>query len=124
MIDLESYKAWTSPLMEGSYYEGSWEKWAKIKFLSPDGWGMTAVIAENIPYKFISIQPVSILKDGVEDTESPEAKTWQDTYENYTFSETNSVTALRVDTSTTPEYEKYMNEAWPKALETLKNMCE
>lgn len=85
---------------------------------------MTAVIAENIPYKFISIQPVSILKDGVEDTESPEAKIWQDIYENYTFSETNSVTSLQVDTSTTPEYEKYMNEAWPKALEALKNICE
>lgn len=26
MLDPESYKTWASPFMEGSYYEGSWEK--------------------------------------------------------------------------------------------------
>jgi len=83
-----------------------------------------AVIAENIPYEFISIQHVGFIKDGVEDTESPEVKAWFPAFENYTFTETNGVTTLQVALDTAPEYEKDMDEAWPKALEKLKNICE
>jgi hypothetical protein len=74
MLDPESYKVWTAEFAEGSYYEGSWEKGAKIKFLAPDGSGMTSVIADNQPYGFMSIKHLGYIQDGVEDTESPDIK--------------------------------------------------
>lgn len=133
MLQPETYRIWTTEFMEGiaefgegSYYEGSWEQGAKIRFLGPDGsGGMTSVIAENNPYQFISIKHLGIVKDGMDDTESPEAKAWSGVYENYTFDECGGVTELMVDMSGVPaEFEQYMADAWPKALAKLKSLCE
>jgi ADP-ribosylglycohydrolase len=40
----------TCPFMEGSYFEESWNAGERIRFLAPDGTGMTSVIAENRPF--------------------------------------------------------------------------
>lgn len=82
---------------------------------------MIGVIAENIPYEFISIRILGEIKDGIEDTTGTP---WAPAYENYTFTEQGGVTEVRVDVDVIPEYEKDMEEAWPKALEELKNISE
>lgn len=82
MFAPETYKIWTAEFSEGSYFEGSWAKGERIRFLSPDGCGMTSVIAENRPHEFLSIRHLGIIKDGVEDTESEEARSWAPAYEN------------------------------------------
>jgi len=60
----------------------------------------------------------------VEDTQSPESKSWAPAFENYTFEERDGATDLKVDLDVAPEFEKYMNSAWPKALARLKAICE
>ncbi|MFH2135479.1 MAG: SRPBCC domain-containing protein [Pseudomonadota bacterium] len=126
MLEPETYRIWTAEFCEGSYYEGSWEQGAKIRFLGPDGpGGMTSVIAENNPYQFISIRHLGIVKNGMDDTESPEAKAWSGVLENYTFNERGGITELIVDMSGVPaEFEQYMSDTWPKALAKLKTICE
>jgi uncharacterized protein YndB with AHSA1/START domain len=76
MLDQEGYSSWTADFAAGSYYEGSWEKGEKIRFLIPDGSGMISVIAENKPYEFISIKHLGFIKDGIENTDGPEIKGW------------------------------------------------
>jgi hypothetical protein len=44
--------------------------------------------------------------------------------ENYTFEESNGVTTVTIDLDTADEFEDYMNEAYPKALQKLKELCE
>jgi hypothetical protein len=124
MLDQETYKLWTITFAEGSYYEGSWNKGEKIRFLTPEGEGMTSIIAENIPFDFISIKHLGSIKDGIEDMESPESKSWASAFENYTFRERDGATELRIDVDAPPEFEEYMNSAWPKALARLKEICE
>ena len=124
MLAPDTYRQWTEAFGKGSYYEGSWDKGAKIKFLSPEGEGMTAVIAENREFEFVSIRLLGFLKDGVEDTESPEAKAWAPAYENYTFTEKGGVTEVRVDLNSNEEFEKMFEDLWPKALSLLKQICE
>lgn len=124
MLAKESYEVWVSEFAAGSTYVGSWDKGAKIKFVSPEGDGMTAVIAENKPFEYISIQHIGFIMNGVEDTESPEIKVWAPLYENYALSENNGVSEVMVDIDTQPEWEEYMQEAWPKALAKLKSICE
>ncbi len=132
MLAQETYKIWTAAFSAGSYYEGSWEKGAKIKFLGPDSsggpdGGMSSEIADNRPYEFISIHHLGIIKDGVEDTESAEAKSWGEAFENYTFKEHDGVTQLSVDLTMgngIPEFVEYMEKAWPIALAKLKELCE
>lgn len=125
MLNQETYKIWTTPFMAGSYYEGSWEKGAKIKFLAAGSTdGMSSEIAENKPFEFVSIKHVGFIKDGIEDTESSQIKAWAPLFENYTFTEHGGVTEVQVDLDVAPDFEKDMQEMWPKALESLKKLCE
>jgi len=124
MLAPETYKIWTAEFSEGSYFEGSWAKGERIRFLSPDGCGITSVIAEHRPHEFLSIRHLGIIKDGVEDTESEEARSWAPAYENYSLSASGSSTELAVDMDVTPEFEEYMVKTWPKALAKLKAISE
>jgi hypothetical protein len=124
MLDQEGYRNWAADFAAGSYYEGSWEKGEKIRFLIPNGSGMTSVIAENKPLEFISIKHLGFIKDGVEDTESPQIKTWAPSFENYTFGEIKGGTELKIDLDIQPEWEEFMKQTWPKALAKLKGICE
>lgn len=127
MLQPETYRIWTAEFGEGSYYEGSWEQGAKIRFLGADGsGGMTSVIAENQPYRYLSIKHLGIVKNGTDDTESPEAKAWLLAYENYTLAERDGSTELKVDMSgfAAEDEQDMMADAWPKALARLKSLCE
>jgi hypothetical protein len=124
MLDKEGYEAWTSEFAAGSTFVGSWDKGAKIHFVGPEGQGMTSVIAENKPFEYISIKHLGYILKGVEDTESPEIKAWAPAYENYTISENNGVSEVKVDIEIMPGLEEYMQETWPKALTKLKSICE
>jgi len=124
MINPDSYRLWTASFCEGSYFEGSWNTNDKIQFLSPEGGGMYSEIAKNIPNEYLSIRHLGMIKDGIIDTESSEVKGWVNALENYTFKRNGIKTELSIDIDVTEEYEEYMNEAWPKALSTLKMLCE
>jgi uncharacterized protein YndB with AHSA1/START domain len=128
MLAQETYREWTSAFGP-SYYEGSWDKGSKIKFLGAEGSGMVSQIAENVPYKFLSIEHLGEMKNGVEDTTSEQVKKWTPAFENYTFTEKGEETLLAIDMEmeSSPE-SKEMKEMfegmWPKALLKLKEMSE
>jgi hypothetical protein len=124
MLTDETYRIWTEVFAAGSYFEGSWEKGAEVRFLSPEGGGMFAQIAESRRPEFLSIRHVGELRDGVPDTESEAVRRWAPAYENYTFLDREGTTDLRVDIDVTEDWESYMNEKWPLALERLKEICE
>lgn len=124
LIESESFKAWTAPFMEGSYYEGSWNTGDRIRFLAPDGSGMSSVIAENRPHEFISIKHVGEVKNGVDDVESESVRRWAPAFENYTLKNVGGATELDIDIDVTPDYEQFMQETWPIALDKLKSLSE
>jgi uncharacterized protein YndB with AHSA1/START domain len=127
MLEDQTYRQWTKAFDPTSYYEGSWEKGSKIKFLSTNGGGMFSEIAENIPHKFISIRHLGMIIDGVEDSTSEDAKKWVGAYENYTFTDTDKGTNLKVELGSDAIPEdiiEMFRDMWPKALLTLKEICE
>ena len=129
MLAQETYKQWTAAFEPTSYYEGSWEKGSKMKFLGAGGSGMISQIVENIPYKFISTEHLGEIKDGVEDTTSEAVKKWLPAFENYTFTDNGDSTLLQIDMEMgSSEESKQMKEMfegmWPKALLILKEVCE
>ena len=124
MLEPDSYRQWTREFTEGSYFEGSWEKGERIRFLDPRGSGMSAEIAENNPQEFISVRHLGFIVDGVEDTESEEIKAWAPAYENYRLSDAGKSTKVEVDIDVTPEYEEMMSDSWPRALDMLKSLSE
>lgn len=124
MLGPGTYRDWTAPFCEGSYYEGSWGAGDRIRFLAPNGDGMTSVIAESRRPEYVSIKHLGMIKDGVEDTTGPAAAAWAPAFENYAFAEVDGGTEVTVDLESAPEWEAFMNEAWPKALARLKEICE
>lgn len=129
MLQDATYRDWTSAFNPGSYYVGSWEKGADIRFLgpSPDGkgeGGMISRIAESTPYTFVSIEHLGIINDGKEDFTSEMVQAWKGSHENYALTEKNGVTELTVELDL-PASEKDMMEAmWKKALVRLKELAE
>jgi L-rhamnose mutarotase len=128
MLDQETYREWTKAFHEGSDYEGNWDKGSEIYFTAPgkDGKpeGMYSRIKENISYQFLSIEHLGMISNGVIDTTSEEVKKWTPSFENYTFTAQNGQTELKVDMQTAPEYKAMFDEMWPKALQSLKFLCE
>ncbi|MBM4118209.1 SRPBCC domain-containing protein [bacterium] len=125
LIGPASFKEWTAPFMEGSYFEGSWQQGARIRFLGPGGGvGMVAEIAENRPHEFISIRHLGFVAKGVEDTESEAVCAWAPAYENYTLLRVVEGTQLVVDMDAFGDMTDFMTETWPKALARLKALCE
>ncbi len=123
-----TYEQWTALFNPTSTYVGSWDKGSKILFLGTDEQGekggMVSEIADNIPYRFVSIRHYGLVQGGVEITEGPDVEKWANGFENYTFEENNGITSVTVHLDTTEEFVTYMNEAYPKALHKLKELCE
>ena len=64
------------------------------------------------------------IANGDEDTTSEAIRAWAPAFENYTFLPTKEGTSMVVDQDVTAEWEEYIGQAWPKALEKLKTLCE
>ena len=124
MLGEDGYKAWTSVFAEGSYYEGGWNTGDRIRFLAPNGSGITSVIAESRPPEYVSIKHLGEVADGVEDTTSERVRAWAPSFENYTLLDVDGNTEVKVDLDVNAEYEQYMVDTWPKALAELKRLCE
>ena len=123
-----TYEQWTAIFNPTSSYEGNWDKGNKILFIGVDEkgekGGMVSKIVENIPNQFVSIQHYGLVQGGKEITEGPEVEKWANGFENYTFEENNESTTLIVDLDTTEDFEAYMNDTYPNALNKLKELCE
>lgn len=125
MLSAASYRIWTSAFGEGSYFEGDWSQGSRMRFLTPDGDGMLAEIAQCRKHEFLSIRHIGFVYKGKEDTQSDAVKSWAPAYENYALEALpDGGTQLRVEQDLTDEYEAFMNETWPKALALLKQLCE
>ncbi|MCC7027379.1 MAG: hypothetical protein IT265_10515 [Saprospiraceae bacterium] len=123
-----TYEQWTAIFNPTSSYEGNWDKGNKILFIGVnekgEKGGMVSKIVENIPNQFVSIQHYGLVQGDKEITEGPEVEKWANGFENYTFKENNESTTLIVDLDTTEDFEAYMNETYPNALNKLKELCE
>lgn len=128
MLGQDTYKEWTKVFNGSSRFEGDWSEGSKILFIGTDEngkeGGMVSRIAKNIPYEYLSIEHLGILKDGVEDTTSEEAKKWSPSYENYSFKETSFGTEVTVEQDIEEQYAVGFEGMWKQALEDLKKLVE
>lgn len=129
MLNEDTYRDWTSAFHPGSYYKGSWEKGSKILFIGPDpetgsDMGMVSRIAESTKPEYVSIEHLGIIKDGVEDTTSEEAKKWAPAFENYTFNERDGGTELVVELDIGESEREMFEQMWTGALQRLKEISE
>lgn len=124
MLELDTYREWTSAFHEGSTYEGSWNEGEKIRFLGPsqDGTasGLFGVIVENRPRQFVSVRYLGDIRQGVERPEGPAVGL----HESYSFSESGGVTTLVVELEVPDEWADEMRGMWSEAVITIKRLAE
>lgn len=133
MLGADTYSDWTKAFSPGSAnfestYKGTWEEGSKLLFIGNEGdgseMGMVSYVRESRRPEFVSVEHVGIYRDGVEDTESEEAKKWSPAFENYTFTEVEGGTQVTIDQDIEDEYEAMFNDMWDKALVRLKELAE
>lgn len=125
MLSDESYREWTKAFNGTSRFEGDWSEGSKMLFIGLDEktgeeGGMASRVKENKLHEFISLEHYAILNGGVEEP-------WAGgtAYENYSFNDEDGGTDLRVELIGIPgEYAPMFEEMWPKALQSLKEICE
>lgn len=128
MLADETYRKWTAVFSPGSFYRGTWEKGSKILFIGigEDGveGGMVSRIADRILNKYVSIEHLGLYENGKKITEGPAVEGFKGATENYSFSEANGKTRVKIDMDTSGSYREYFEKTWPEALKVLKEICE
>lgn len=129
IVDPDHYKVWTATFQEGSAFDGDWSKGSRIDFYleTEEGSksGMISEIAESTWPEFISIRHLGLIKDGVIDTDSDEAKKWAPAYENYTFESIDDASSQFIVAFDVEEENKDMFvDMWEKALVAYADLCE
>jgi uncharacterized protein YndB with AHSA1/START domain len=125
--DDNTYPQWTAPFAEGSKAETDWKKGSKVLFLDGKGQGMVSTIVDKKPNEFMSFKHLGVVKDGVEDVDSPASQEWAGGFENYTLKSIDGGTELVVDLSANnipAEFVDYFEKTWPIALNKLKELAE
>lgn len=129
LFSKDTYGEWTKPFNPTSRFEGDWSEGSKILFLGTDEngnteGGMVSRIAKNIPYKFLSIEHLGVIENGVEDTSSEKAKSWAPAFENYTLVEKNGGTEIVIEQDLDEKYREMFEKMWTKALKKVKDLSE
>jgi len=122
----KTYTQWTAPFGEGSRAETDWKTGSKVLFLGNSNSGMISSITDSKPNEHMLFQHQGILNKGVEDLDSEDAKRWATSTEEYTLRTVDNGTELIVHMrGDIPEgFVAYFLDAWPKALDKLKEIAE
>lgn len=122
--DDTSYRDWVSVFQEGSYAStDDWKEGSIVHFLDQDKNGIYSIIQQHIPNETITFQHIGTVVNGKEQPVDEETKQWTGATETYTLSEDNNTITLIVNIDVLDEHLEFMNNAFPKALEKIKNNC-
>lgn len=122
--DDTTYRKWTSAFAEGSYMESDFLVGGKTLFLGGEGNGMVSTIDRLKENEIMSFKHLGMIKDGKEDLESEEVKKWAGLLETYTLESSENKTNLSVEMNLEDDYKDYFIEAFPKALNIVKDLSE
>ena len=122
--DKETYKQWTSAFTEGSTYEGELGQGKRIHFLAPSGEGMYSDVLFYKENELAVFSHIGMLKDKQEQPIDAATEAWTGSIEMYRLNETETGSHLQVEVDAVKEYKKHLEEAFPKALQKLKELSE
>lgn len=131
MLADATYREWTEAFgMGNGYYEGDWSEGSTMRFIGQDPEnpenlsGMISRVAKNTKNEFVSLESVGQIVNGVDDTTSDQVKGWLGALEEYTITDVEGGTEVRVDQDTADEFVEMFSSMWPKGLAKLKEICE
>lgn len=128
MLADQTYREWTAIFNPGSFYEGSWEEGAEIRFVghNENGQkeGMIGHIAVHKPQQYVAIAYDGMIEKGVDRFSGPDVGAMMGGREEYRFVVRDGQTLVVVDLDEPGPYVDYFEKTWPMALQKLKEICE
>ena len=121
-----SYRQWAGVFFEGSYaVTDHWKEGSTVHFLAPDQTGIYSLIEKHIPNELIAFRHIGNVVDGKEQPleQDDEAKKWSGATEVYTIVTGKETHTLKVEIDVMDEHLEFMKDAFPKALNNIKNNC-
>ncbi|WP_144282932.1 SRPBCC domain-containing protein [Chryseobacterium echinoideorum] len=113
------YRQWSSAFCKGSFYQGTLDEGSTVKFFDPENNGMYSQVIKNVPNQEMVFLHQGEIHDGIEVPQD-----WENATESYVLQEFNNETFLKVEVNSSEEFEKFFEEAFPKALQNVKNLAE
>lgn len=120
----ETYNAWTKFFAPDSSMRTDWQIGGKTYFLDGEGNGMVSTIEELKKPEILIFKHLGMIKDGKEDLEREEVKGWSGSQEKYFLSQHDSVTTLKVELATLPEYMGMLKSGFVQGFEVIKKLAE
>ncbi|EMH1637540.1 SRPBCC domain-containing protein, partial [Acinetobacter baumannii] len=93
-------------------------------FLDGEGNGMVSTIEEMKKPEVLIFKHLGMIKDGKEDLESEEVKSWSGSLEKYFLSQNGDTTTVKVELATLPEYIGMLKSGFVQGFEAVKQMAE
>ncbi len=126
IMDKSVYADWAKAWGEGLSYEGAWTQGGNIIFFDEQG-GTKIVIEEIKQSECIKTRHIAMVNANLDEVELTDDKMqkWIGTHENYYFKKYNeNKTELEVEMIVDEAFQEMFDNAWPKALEYFKSICE
>lgn len=127
IMDKSVYPDWAKSWGEGMTYEGKWKQGGNISFFDHSQGGTKVVIQEIKQNEYIKMTHIAMVNArNIEVTVPDETmRKWIGSQENYYFRKKNeSETDLEIEMVTDETFQKMFDDAWPKALQFFKEVCE
>lgn len=126
IIDKSTYADWAKAWGEGMTYDGEWKTGEYIAFFDQSQGGTKVIIEDMKPFEHIKMKHIAMVNPQAVEIELSDEmmKKWIGTLEQYYFhKEDDERTRLEVIIVGDEAFEEMMN-AWEKALEYIKEICE
>lgn len=126
VIDKTVYPDWAKAWGEGMSFEGEWKQGGYMSFFDQSRGGTKVVFEAYEPFDYICAKHIAMVdpeRNEIALTDEAMQK-WIGSLEEYRFIPIDEQTTQLEITMTMDEMFKEMSDAWPKALELLKALCE
>lgn len=124
LMDDHYSRQWYAEFSAGTYAETDWNEGSKVVFQDDSKSGIIGIIESNKPGEELIIEYTGMLRNGIEDFESPDAQLVKGFRECYWLTENGDNIRLDIESDMGSEYFEMMSEAWDKALLKIKDFSE
>lgn len=118
----ETFRQWAGLIDPGTYMVGELQEGNKIQFISAEnGYGVTSLVEKIVEGEYMLLRHQA---DTQNSGANERGKEWTGGSESYTLTEMDGVTTLTAAFDVPEEMEAYFNDAYPKALNRVKELAE
>ena len=117
-----TFREWAGLIDPGTYMVGELQQGNEVQFISAEnGYGVTSLVAEVTPNEYLLLKHQADTKyTGTAERE----KEWTGGNESYALTEKDGITTVVAAFDVPQELEDYFNNAYPKALQRVKELAE